>query len=92
MNADLERRHAALWAATDRANRIASIAAEELVRTEGTPTSCPDEFSIPQCQADEHFRDCVAHLVWDGKAFATETDDGYIVIRFQDLTLWSLAA
>jgi len=40
-----------------------------------------DEFAIPQCQAEDHMRECIAHLCWHGKAFSNETDDGYIVIN-----------
>lgn len=84
-------RELAMKAADDRAHRIATIAAEELVRTEGEATGGIDEFSIPQCQADYHMRDCIAHLCWHGEAMSHETDDGYIVVMFQDLTLSSLA-
>jgi hypothetical protein len=38
--------------ADDRAHRIASAAAEDLIRCEGEATSGIDEYAIPQCQAD----------------------------------------
>lgn len=77
--------------ADDRASRIATIAAEELIRCEGEKTGmAADEFFIPRCQADEHMRDCIAHLVWIGEAVSHETDDGYIVVQLGDFTLASL--
>lgn len=87
MNADLKiARELAEKAADDRAHRIASILAEDFIRNEGVPTSGIDEYSIPQCQADEHVCDCIAHLCWSGEAVSYETDDGYIVIQFLDST------
>ena len=77
--------------ADDRAHRIASMAAEELIRCEGEAAGGIDEFSIPQCQADDHMRDCIAHLYWHGEAVSHETDDGYIVVNLGDYTLASLA-
>lgn len=77
--------------ADDRAHRIATMAAEELIRCEGTATSGIDEFSIPQCQADDHMRDCIAHLCWHGEAVSFETEDGHIVVQIGDYTLESLA-
>lgn len=77
--------------AYENAHAIASVAAEELIRTEGQATSCPDEYAIPQCQADDHMRRCIKHLVWAGLAHSEKTADGYIVVRLQDLTLESLA-
>ncbi len=84
-------RELAFKAADDRAHRIATIAAEELVRSEAEATGAPDEYLIPQCQADDHMRECIQHLQWAGEAMSHETDDGYIVVVFQDLTLSSLA-
>lgn len=77
--------------ADDRAHRIATMAAEELIRSEGTATSGIDEFSIPQCQADDHMRDCIAHLCWHGEAVSFETEDGHILVQLGDYTLESLA-
>ena len=84
-------RELAFKAADDRAHRIATIAAEELVRSEGEATGAPDEYRIPRRQADDHMRECIQHLQWAGEAMSHETDDGYIVVVFQDLTLSSLA-
>lgn len=75
----------------DRAHRIASIAAEEFVRCEGKSTDVHDQFAIPQCQADDHMRECIAHLCWRGEAMSYETDDGYIVVQLGDFTLVSVA-
>lgn len=73
--------------ADDRAHRIASAAAEELIRCEGEATNGIDEYAIPQCQADDHMRECIAHLCWHGEAVSHETDDGYIVVLFGDFTI-----
>lgn len=73
--------------ADERAHRIASLAAEEIIRCEGEATSGLDEYAIPQCQADDHMRECIAHLCWHGEAVSHETDDGYIVVQFGDFTL-----
>ena len=73
--------------ADDRAHRIASMAAEELIRCEGEATSGIDEYAIPQCQADDHMRECIAHLVWHGEAMSEETEDGYVMVLFIDATV-----
>jgi len=73
--------------ADDRAHRIATMAAEELVRTEGEPTNEADKFLIPQCQCDDHMRECIAHLVWHGEAMSEDTDDGYVMVLFGDFTV-----
>lgn len=73
---------ARLQAAAERANRLAAIAAEDLILTEGEPTAAPDEYAIAACQADDHMRECIAHLCASGKAMSHETDDGYIVVTF----------
>jgi hypothetical protein len=73
--------------ADDRAHRIATMAAEELIRTEGEPTGEADTFLIPQCQADDHMRECIAHLVWHGEAMSEETEDGYVMVLFGDFTI-----
>ena len=73
--------------ADDRAHRIASTAAEALIRCEGEFTSGIDEYAIPQCQADDHIRECIAHLCWHGEAASHETEDGYIVVQFGDFTI-----
>lgn len=73
--------------ADDRAHRIATMAAEELIRTEGEPTGEADKFLIPQCQADDHMRECIAHLVWHGEVMSEETEDGYVMVLFIDATV-----
>ena len=73
--------------ADERAHRIASLAAEEIIHCEGEATSGIDEYAIPQCQADDHMRECIAHLCWHGEAASHETDDGYIIVQFGDYTL-----
>lgn len=78
-------------AAADRAVRIASVAAEELIRTEGTATGGINEFQIPGCQVDEHTQDCIDHLVSHGEAHSYTTDDGYVVVLLGDYTLEGLA-
>jgi hypothetical protein len=85
------RRELELKLADDRAHRIASIAAEDLIRCEGAATSGIDEFSIPQCLVDDHMRDCIAHLCWHGAAMSFETEAGYILVQLGDYTLESLA-
>jgi hypothetical protein len=66
------------------AHQIASIAAEELVRSEGESTGAPDTYAIPQCQADDHMRACIAYLVRHGMASSHESSDGYIAVMFID--------
>lgn len=73
--------------ADDRAHRIATMAAEELIRTEGEPTDEADKFLIPQCQADDHMRECIAHLVWHDEVMSEETEDGYVMVLFIDATV-----
>lgn len=73
--------------ADERAHRIASIAAEMLITSEGEPISGIDVYAIPKCRADDHMRDCIAHLCWHGLAVSHETPDGYIVVQFGDFTL-----
>lgn len=70
--------------AIDRALRIADIAAEELIRSEGKSTNAPDEFMIAQCQADDHTRNCIDHLRDRGLAFTHETDDGIAIQILSD--------
>ncbi|MFN7725184.1 MAG: hypothetical protein ACK5QH_08955 [Rubrivivax sp.] len=94
----LEQMHAALTRGeqrqepNQRARLIATTAALDLVQCELTKTDAPDEWRIPACQADDHTRDCIAHLVWSGEAVSWDTPDGYIMVRLQDLTLGSLAS
>lgn len=75
--------------ADNRAHRIATIAAEEVIRCECLATSGIDEYTIPQCQIDDHLRDCIAHLSWCGMAVSYDTDDGHIVIQLGDYAFTS---
>lgn len=88
-----EERARAVLAADERAHRIALYASEDLVRCKGEPTGSIDEFRIPQCQADDDMRECIAHLCWHGRGICQETDDGYLVVTLGDFTigegLWS---
>lgn len=77
--------------ADERAHRLASIAAEELVRCEGESTDT-DCYRIPHCQADEHMLECITHLVYHGQAISHDTDEGYIVVTLGDFTLSSLGS
>lgn len=76
--------------ADERAHRIASMAAEALVRTEGESTDT-DCYRILHCQADEHMLECITHLVYHGQAISHDTDEGYIVVTLGDFTLSSLS-
>lgn len=67
----------------DRACRIASTAAEEILRSECIANEL-GEFVVPQCDVDDHMRECIAHLCWRGEAVSLETDDGYIVVKMCD--------
>lgn len=81
------RRAALVKQAWERTQRIASVAAEELVRDQCEHTNTADEFWIAGCQADDHMRDCIAHLVWIGRAVSHELDDGRIVVQLGDFTV-----
>lgn len=81
------RRAALVEEAKERALRIAYAAAEMLVRNECEHTNIADQFLIAGCQADDHMRDCIAHLVWIGRAASHELDDGSIVVQLGDFTL-----
>lgn len=72
--------------ADDRAHRIASDAAAALIRCMGVATGGVDEYAIPESEADDHVRECVAHLCWHGEAASWERDDGHIVVLFGDFT------
>ena len=69
-----------------RAHRIASVAAEELIRCEFESTDT-DTYRVHWSKDDEHMRDCIAHLCWHGLAASHETDDGYTVVIFGDFTI-----
>lgn len=77
--------------ADERAHRIASLAAEEIVRTEGAHRNAPDEFSLAPCQIDEHTRECIDHLVYCGEAITHALDDGTLLVQLGDFTLEGLA-
>ena len=64
-----------------RAYRIASVAAEGLVRCQGIATSGIDEYLIPAGEEDELLLNCIEHLRHFGEAEVYEADEG-IVIRF----------
>lgn len=70
--------------ALERAERIATTAAEELVMLEGERLAEDDTYGFAACQMDDHTRDCVAHLVFGGKAAAHETADGYVLVQLLD--------
>ena len=70
----------AALASEQRAMQIADTAAYEVVTSEGWGITT-NEYRLAQCQADEHARQCIEHLVWRGKAHACLTDDGYIVVQ-----------
>ncbi len=70
-----------------RALRIASTAAEEVVRTEGEPTGVSDHFTFAQCQVDDYRRDCIDHLVWQGRAASHVDKDGLVLVMLGDYTV-----
>ena len=67
--------------ADDRAHRIATMAAEELIRTEGVTTSGIDEFEITSDLLDDHMFDCIAHLCDTGNAKSCDGMDGAIIVQ-----------
>lgn len=83
-------RHAA---AAERAVRIAHIAAEELVMSEGERTGCADEyaFSLDELATDEHLQDCIDHLCWHGLAVKHETA-GMALVQLGDFTIQGVGA
>lgn len=68
--------------ADELAFRIAVVAAEELIRSEADQNDI-NRFQIPRCQADDHFRDCMAFLRKQKLAAIYESDDGYFFIHLQ---------
>lgn len=72
--------------ADERAHRIASIAAEELIRCSGESMDT-DCYRIPHCQADEHTLECITHLVYHGQAISHDTDEGYLVVTLGEFPL-----
>lgn len=77
--------------ADERAHRIATIAAQELIQSEGERIDEADTYRIPSCQVDGHTLDCIQHLCWVGKAVGHETPDGYVMVQLGDFMLGSLA-
>jgi hypothetical protein len=69
--------------ADDRAHRIATIAAQELVLSELIHKEA-DTYWLPHNQADPHTLQCITHLVVTGKAISHDTDEGHIVVRMGD--------
>ena len=74
-----------------RAERIATMAAKELIWSEFK--ACDEEatYSIASCQIDGHMRDCIDHLCHHGQAVERHTSDGYVLVQFGDYTLEGLA-
>ena len=77
--------------ADERAHRIATIAAQELIQSEGERIDATNTYRIPSCQVDEHTLDCIQHLCWVGEAVSHETPDGYVMVQLGDFMLGSLA-
>lgn len=70
--------------AQERAERIATTAAEEIVMTEGERLADDDTYGFAVCQIDDHIRECIEHLRYHGRAAAHETDDGYMLVQLLD--------
>lgn len=74
--------------AEDRAYRIATRAAEEIIRCEGHNTDTADEFLFTgEILADEHFQDCVAHLKWVGECVTTTIDGESLIVLLGDFSM-----
>lgn len=77
--------------ADERAHRIATDAAEELIRTECQQTGNPNEFIVPpEWVGDEHVEDCLEHLKWVGQCVVFENGEDTTVL-LGDYTMESLA-
>lgn len=83
---------------TELAHRIASLAAHELIQSEGIGTGAPDEYTITRdaLAADQHLRDCVDYLIASGEAVQFDgacdgPDPEHIIILLGDFTLAGLA-
>lgn len=70
--------------AQERAERIATTAAEELIITEGERLAEDDTYRFAACQIDDHTRECIEHLRFHGRAAAHETADGYMLVQLLD--------
>lgn len=82
-----QHRAAAVRAALDRAHRIATVAAEALVRSQGRRTHRQYELLLAACQLDQHLRDCIEHLAWHGRAVSRQDEFQNVVVVFGDFTL-----
>ena len=81
------RRAQAVQQAEERAHRIASAAAEALVRSEGVSTARRDEYLIASGEADSRVRDCIEHLVWHGRAVSHAREHGHLAVQLGDFTI-----
>lgn len=70
--------------AMERAERIATTAAQELVMSEGDRIAEDDVYTFAICQMDDHTRDCIEHLRFRNLAAAHETEDGYMLVQLND--------
>lgn len=70
--------------AQERAERIATTAAEELIITEGERLAEDDTYGFAARQIDDHTRECIEHLRFHGRAAAHETADGYMLVQLLD--------
>ena len=67
--------------AQERAQRIATVAAQEVVISEGEKQSEDDIYCFARCQLDDHMRECIEHLCFHGLATAYETAEGYVLVQ-----------
>lgn len=79
--------------ADDRAHRIATLAAEEFVRCNGTQTDTPDQFVLHGADVtDELCQEYIDHLKWVGGCVTFDGDsDDELVVLLGDYTMESLA-
>lgn len=64
-----------------RQGRIARVAAEELIRSEGEGVDAADQYLITPCQADDHMRDCIRYLCFEGRAAMAELESGHWLVE-----------
>ena len=64
-----------------RQGRIASAAAEMLIRSEGEGVDAADQYLITPCQADDHTRDCIRHLCFEGRAAMAVLESGHWLVE-----------
>lgn len=67
--------------AQERAQRIATVYAQEVVMSEGEKQSEDDTYCFAECQLDDHMRECIEHLCFHGLAIAHETSEGYMLVQ-----------